>query len=454
MSVKASKKRAPQGSGLRPLQAPVRTTAVLSNGLTVHFVPRGQLPLVSVRLVLREGSARDSRPGLTDFTMRLLRRGAAGRTADEISEQVDFVAASLGAWAGEDAVGVSLQTPSQHLETLFGLLAQVITQPDFPEKEVELARRRTLAQLSNELDDPGSIAERAIARALWGDHPYGREAFGLRKSIETLDRASMVARHRELFVPAHAALYLVGDVDPNTLVPALEQALGGWNGPDRSLPPLPGLERAATAGRVTIIDKPDQTQVQFRLAARGIPRGHVDQIPLGVANAALGGVFTSRLMREIRVKRGLSYGAGCHFETLKAAGGYYASSFTKTESIGELIEIARREIDLMRTKGPTAKELATVERYLAGLYPTRLETNDAIAGALADIDTYGLPHDWIERYRDRVISVTAADAARAAAAHLPKAEDATIVLVGNAKAIEPQAKAFGEVHVLAVKDLE
>jgi len=440
---------------LRPLEAPRRETFTLSNGVTVHVVKRGALPLVSLRLLIQEGGAHDpiSVPGLTDFTVRLLRRGAAGQSADQIADAVDFVGASLGAWASEDTVGVALQTPSRHLDSQLELLAAVATQPDFPDAEVELARRRTLAQLSNELDDPGSLAERALQRAVWGEHPYGLDLTGTQRSLETLGRPALVERHRALFTPARASLYVVGDVEPAKVVARLEAALGSWKRPTSELTPLPRFSRATRAGQVTIVDKPEQSQVQVRLGASGIQRGHEDQIPLGVANTALGGGFTSRLMREIRVKRGLSYGAGCHFETLRAAGAFAFSSFTKTESTRELVDIARAQIAGMKAKGPTPAELATVQRYLAGLYPTRLETNDAISGAIADVDTYRLPADWIEKYRDRVMAVTRERAAAVAARHLPEPDALTLVLVGNAKAIAPQVKDLGPVQVVSPKDL-
>ena len=155
------KKTIEQVPKLRPLKLPDHQVRTLANGLTVHLVPRGPLPLVAVRLVIRAGSAFDplDRLGVGDFAARLFRRGAAGQSADQISDTVDFVGASMGGFANEENVIMSLSTPSKHFDPMFELMAKVLLKPDFPESELELARRRTLAALTNDLDDPGSLAE-------------------------------------------------------------------------------------------------------------------------------------------------------------------------------------------------------------------------------------------------------------------------------------------------------
>jgi zinc protease len=167
----------------------------------------------------------------------------------------------------------------------------------------------------------------------------------------------------------------------------------------------------------------------------------------------VGGGFTSRLVTEIRVKRGLSYGAGSGFDMMSAGGAFNVSSFTKTETLPELLAIALAEVQKMKSKGPNATEVATVQRYIAGLYPARLETNEAIAGALADVVHYGLTDEWISQYRERIAAVTVKEAARAAEKHLFD-KDRVIVLVGNAAKLAPKVKKYGQVTVLKSAELE
>jgi zinc protease len=170
-------------------------------------------------------------------------------------------------------------------------------------------------------------------------------------------------------------------------------------------------------------------------------------------NNALGGGFTSRLVNEVRVNRGLSYGVGSHFAALQAGGYSEISTFTKNESTKEIIQVCLDEVKKARDKGLTAREISTSKTYLAGLYPLRFETNEAVAGALADLELYGQTPEWIETYRSRLAAVTAKDTEAAAKKYL-LTEKPLIVVVGRASEIAPQLKSFGTVEVLKLSDLE
>ncbi len=447
-------KQASKGLSLRPLKLPVHHRFTLSNGLQLHVVPRGPLPLVAVRLVTRAGGAFDpaGKHGVSDFAMRLGRRGAAGRTADALSEAVEHVGASMGGYSNEENAVVALSTPARHLDAMLDVMGDVALRPDFPEPEVELARRRTLAHLLIELDDPGSLADRALMRSMWGGHPYGHEPAGAKADLEVLSRQDLVDFHRTRLGPAVSSLYVVGDVDPKAVRDSVERVFGGWKGGPAKIDRLPEWTGPAKAGRVVLVDKPEQTQVQVRVGARGIARGHADHFPVVVMNTILGGGFTSRLVTEVRVKRGLSYGVGSSFDMMSGAGTFTVSSFTKTESLEKLLDQAFLEVGKMKKKGPTASEVATVQRYICGLYPGRLETNEGISGSIADVEHYGLPADWIERYRERVNEVTVKSAAEAAAKHLFESER-TVVLVGNAEALAKRAEKYGQVERVSPMDL-
>ena len=440
---------------LRPLKLPEHQVRQLPNGLTVHLVPRGPLPLVAVRLVIRAGSAFDppGRLGVGDFAARLFRRGAAGQSADQISDVVDFVGAGMGGFANEENVIMSLSTPSKHFAPMFELMARLVREPEFPEHELELARRRTLASLTNDLDDPGSLADRALVRATWGTHPYAHETIGGKKDILAFTRDDLKRFHQERLGPQIAHLYVVGAFDIDEVMGTIERTLGSWSGGPREIPEVPIWEGLARPGEVLIVDKPEQTQVQLRIGGHGVQRGHPDHFPLVTMNTVLGGGFTSRLVTEIRVKRGLSYGAGCAFDMMSVAGTFTVSSFTRTESINTLIDVALGEVKKMKKVGPSKSELATVQRYISGLYPARLETNEAVSGAIADVVHYGLNDSWISDYRERIAAVTVKEAAAAADKHL-FGNERCIVLVGNAEALRPKVEKYGPITVWRPGELE
>jgi zinc protease len=442
-------------NALRPLHLPDHVKHTLPNGLVVHLLRNSALPLVSVRLMVRAGDVYDTEAlqGTADFACRLMRRGAAQKTANQISDAIDFVGAALSGFANEENAVVAMSTPAQHFEPMLQLMAEVALQPSFETSELELMRRRTLAQLQNELDDPGSLAEKAISKAVWGEHPYGQESTGTLKSIAALDAAHLKHFHQTRFASNSAHLFISGDIYTDKVLKLIAASdFGQWKRASKSMPDIAKFEALAQPGKVILVDKPEQTQVQMRIGAMGIPRSHRDFFAASVVSAVLGGTFTSRLMQEIRVKRGLSYGAGCGFEMMSSGGTFSVSSFTKTERVKELLDVALGEVKKMRDKGPTASELSTVQRYISGLYPARLETNDGLLGAVADVVHHQLPDDFIRRFRANVVGVSVADAKRAAR-ELLFADQRAIVLVGNAEALKPVASRFGEVLVKRIDEV-
>jgi zinc protease len=423
-------------------------------GLPFTVAQRGRIPLVAVRLVLSSGAAGDppGKEGLADFTMRLLRRGTAVRDAHALDEAIEFVGASLGLFAGEDQVALALTTPAEHLPAMLHVLSELVRVPSFPEDEVRTERERSLGQFANDVDDPSLLADRALIRTAWSGHPYGHDVTGTRASVGGFGRQDAVDFHAAHFGPRPAHLFVVGAVDPDEVARQIEEAFDSWaNGPRTGVevPPPGGVSRGGT---VVVVDRPEQTQSQVRLAGPAYRRGAPVQFAAQVVNVTLGAGFTSRLVREVRVKRGLSYGVGSAFDTLRAGGLFSVSSFTKVETTGRLLSVMRQEVDRMRKRGPTKAEVEKAQRYLAGLFPLRTETNESLAAVLADMALYGLGDDWLDRYRDRVHAVTRAEAQEAAAAYC-FAEPPLTVVVGPAERLRPQLERFGPVDVLSADDV-
>ena len=448
----AAKQRSARGSGTaRGLQLHRFETP---GGLRVTVAPRGRIPLVAVRLVLSSGAAVDppGKEGLADFTMRLLRRGTAQRNAHDLDEAIEFVGASVGLFAGEDQVAVPLTTPAEHLPAMLGVLAELVRSPSFPDEEVRIERERSLGQFANDVDDPSLLADRALLKVAWAGHPYGHDVSGTRASVARFQREDAVRFHAAHFGPRPAHLFVVGAVDPGAVAAQVEEAFGSWSGgPGRSTE-IPAPAGIGNAGKVVVVDRPEQTQSQVRVAGPAYRRGAPVQFAAQIVNVTLGAGFTSRLVREVRVKRGLSYGVGSSFDTLRAGGLFSVSSFTKVETTGQLLSVIRGEVDRMRARGPTPAEVEKAQRYLAGLFPLRTETNESLAAVLADMALYGLGDDWLDRYRERVRAVTRA-AAQEAAARYCFPEAPVTVVVGPAERLRPQLERFGPVEVLSADDV-
>jgi zinc protease len=454
----ASRSRATpkKAAASRPLTLPAVTESTTSSGLTVLAAERGPLPLVSMRLVLRAGSATDPKDkhGLADFTVRLLRRGTARLSADAIDEAVEFVGASLATGVSEDLMSLYLTTPAEHFPAMLAVLGQLVCEPTFPEKEVVLSRERSLAQFANDLDDASTVADRAFTRALWGKHPYGHDVGGSASHVGTFTREDAERFHRERLGPKGAMLVVVGAVKPELVAAEAEKAFAGWLSKDQLEPQAaPPVEGVAQAGRILLVDKPDQTQSQVRIGGPGYRLGHPDYFPSTAMNIALGGGFTSRLVNEVRVERGLSYSVGSYFDAMNAGGAFAISTFTKTASTREIIDVVLGEVEKVRKGGITPRELKSAQTYLAGLYPMRTETNESIASILADIRVHKLGEDWVEKFRERLCAVTSKQVKAASAKYLfPQAP--AIVLLGKASEVKKQLKGLGPITVVPVSEYE
>ena len=236
------------------------------------------------------------------------------------------------------------------------VLAQMVREPTFPQHEFDTERDRTLAQFANDLDDPGLLADRALQRALWGTHPYGHDVAGNRASVQRMVRDEVVAFHRDRFGPQVSRLVLVGAIDVASARPLVERAFAGWRGGPTQVAVPPPLMQTAFEGKVLVVDRPDQTQAQVRLGGLAYRRGDAVSFPAQVMNAALGGGFTSRLVREVRVRRGLSYGVGSSFESMRSAGSFSVSSFTKLKTTRALLDVTLGEVARMGERGPTRQK--------------------------------------------------------------------------------------------------
>jgi zinc protease len=437
-----------------PLRLPEAQAATLPNGLEVVVAQRRGLPLAVARLELWAGASLDpaGREGLADFAAQLLRRGTRKRKAEAIDDAIERAGGSLGVDVDHDSMALSLSLPSEHLGVALDVLADLLMNPSFPAAEVQAARRRTLGALATDLDDPSTVADKMVSHALMEKHPYGHPIGGWKRSVSKFDRSEAVRFHRATFRPQLAHLFVVGDVDPASAHQRVERCFGRWAGDSEPVPPLEA-PAAAPRKRVLLVDKADASQTQLRIATVGIARGDPRYIDCTVASAVLGGGFTSRLMQEIRVNRGLSYGASSRFYAYRYGGEFVLNTFTKNETVGECVEVLLDVCQAFATKGPTEEELQRTATYLTGLFPLQLETNEQVARMLADLRLYGLGEDYVTRFRERVRGVNVSAAQAAAGSYFPT-EAYVLVAVGPAKQLKKQLAPWGTVEVMPLEEAE
>ena len=407
-----------------------------ASGLILLAIQKRGLPLFHARLSLPAGASEDpkGKAGLANFTVDLLRRGTRRLSAAEVDELIEGMGAQLGADAAMDEAALGLTVPAELAAAALDAMLEVALEPSFPEEEVAMARRRMLSALQSDLDEPSVVAGRAVVTLGYGrGHPYGHPAAGFRREVETFHREDVLAFHATRFQQAGAVLAVVGQDEPGRLIELMRAALSARSWPSgarpppqefKALPPPPGL-------RALVVHKPDSTQAQLRIVSPGLPKTTSRYAAAVVANTALGGGFTSVLVDAIRVDRGLSYSVASRLLMGRRAGLSIFSSFTKNETLRELIDVALEKMRGFASSGPAPETLEKSRRYLAGLFPLGLESHEALAEQIADALLDGTGLDHLAKYRSRVLAVTADEAAAAARDLSPARDGAQLIVVGD-----------------------
>jgi zinc protease len=424
----------------------------LPSGLQVVVAERAGVPLAAARLVLRGGAALDpdGRAGLAHLVALSARRGTRRRSGPEIDLAIESLGAELGAGVDEDATYLGLSAPVEVLPRCLDILADVAAEPTFATAEVHRLRRREIAALAHDLDEPAVVADRAMLQGAFGRHPYGHPPEGRVRDLGAVRRAEVKAFHGRHYRPSAAILVVVGNVRAEEVLPLVRRRFGRWRGEDGATvsiaPPAP--PRRA----VVVVDKPDVNQTQIRIASAGFARRSPDYFPGIVASAVLGGGFTSRLMEAIRVNRGLSYGVRSRFATSGSGGIFFISTFTKVESSAEIVQVALDETSRFCEDGPSQEELERLQSYLCGLFPLSLETHDQLAEKLADLALFDLSDDEVSHFRERVRAVTP-EACREVGRRYFPLEGRVVIAVGPARTIARSLERFGPVTVVPARKM-
>lgn len=425
------------------LKLPPIVKRTLANGLHVWVIGVHKVPTVHLELAIRTGVAADppGKFGLASLMADMLDEGAGGRSALQISDEIDYLGASLETAAGADATFIELHVPVARLGAALPIMADVVMRPAFPDTELKRLREERLATLLEMEDDPEQLITVAFPRLVFGEqHRYGSPILGTAASLKSFTVADLKAFHAAQFDPANAVLVVAGDVAADTIVPQIEQALGSWKSAATvKVPPVPQAAQLTTR-KVYLIDKPGAAQSQIRIGWVGVPRSTPDYFPLRVLNTVLGEAFTSRLNNNLREVHGYAYGASSRFDMRLSAGAFYAAAGVQTDKTSEAVKEFFNELTRIHEPVP-ATELDKAENYLALLMPRTFETTRGTADALTQAWIYDLPADYYTTYADRVHAVTSADVKRVADKYI-QPDKLAVVVVGDRKTIEPGLKAL------------
>jgi zinc protease len=437
-------RRQPPKAGPAPkFTLPEGETFRLANGLRVIHHHNPALPLVAAELVIRSGSDAnpDELPGLAGFTAQMLQEGTATRSAPRIADEVAQLGAFLGSGSSTDASTVSLLSLRANFAQALDVLADVALHPAFPTAEVERQRADRIGALAQQRDDPALVAAVAASGALYGaKHPYGYGQLGTEQAIRAATRDDLYQFWRRHYLPANAALIVSGDITLDELRSLAETRFGGW---PRVLPSpmLPG-DAEGTKARLVMVDKPGAPQTALRVTQLAAARKTPDYPAMQVMNAALGGLFSSRINLNLREEKGYSYGVFSGFRYDRTPGPFIIAGSVRTDVTGASIAEIFRELRGMRLKPLPAAELAGARDSQVYSLPGQFETNSAIGASLAETYIFDLPADYWRTLPDQFRRVTAAQVQAAANKYLVP-EKMKVIAVGDRARILPQLKPLG-----------
>ena len=377
---------APKSGVSRPVEIPAPDSFRLANGLTVILSERKGLPVVSANLIVRTGSDANppTKPGLANFTAAMLLEGTATRKSLAIADEVARLGGRLTAGSSMDATQVQAFALSKNFKEMLDLLADVVLHPGFPEEEIGRQRTSRLSALISQKDDPGQVAERVMAAALYGEeHPYGVMEIGTEAANKSISRADIEAFWRAHFTPDNAALVVAGDIPRAELQKLAESALGSWQ-PRADKPATVGPPRQ-TEARLIIVDKPGAPQTELRIGAIGTSRKSPDFTPAQVMNAVLGGMVSSRLNLNLRESKGYTYGAFSNFRFNRSPGPFVVASAVRTDATAPAFIEAFKELGAIVEQPIGDAELSQAKELLVRSLPTRFDTSSNAAAS------YGVP---------------------------------------------------------------
>ena len=405
---------------------------VLPNGLILLSGEDHSLPLVTMQVLVDAGSRKDppGEEGLAHLTANGLLLGTTSRTMATMNEELDFIGASLVITTGRDFITLTLRVLKKDLERGFGLLREALTQPSFPGEEIRKEVAKTLAGIESTEENPMEVAEKAFRKALFGGSPYGHPVEGTRESLARLRREAAVGFWSTYYHPNNTVLAVVGDITDQEVKSKLIPGLSQW--PKGQIPKELFNMTFEKGPKTLVIDK-NIAQANIVLGNGGVSRGNPDYYALTVTNQIFGGGgFGSRLMEEIRVKRGLAYSVASFFDAGTYPGSFQVVLQTKNASAREAISLVLQEMNRIRQEPVSEEELERAKKYLTGSFPLRLDSQAKLVRFMAQTEYYGLGWDYPERYPALIGSVTKEEILRVANAYMHP-ESYVLVVVGNIK---------------------
>ncbi len=448
MNASVDRSQAPAPGELAPFQFPSFERTTLANGIEVIAAHTAAAPLIGIAVLVDAGGKTGpvDRPGLVALHAALLDEGTSQRDALALARRIEQLGGSLDSGADWEVAAVQGGMLAEHLDEGLALCAEVLFDAQFPEAEVERIRQQRLGDLLRRRDHPSTLAEQFFADTVYRDTVYGHPLIGTEECIAALTRDELRDFYQQRVRSAGTTVVVVGDVATTRLIDAAAAAFGSARRGAAPAPPAP-ITPHPDQRRVLVVDRPEAAQTQLQLGHVSVPRSAPGFPERVLLNTILGGSFTSRLNLNLREHHGITYGVRSSFVRRNGPAPFVVRAAVDTDKTGLATRETLGEIERLREGGVTADELRHAQQFLVGVFPYTVETVGDLAQRLEDLVVFDLPDDHFDGHAARISAVTAEGVHEAAREHL-RPEEATIVAVGPAKALEPQLAPFGAVEVV------
>jgi predicted Zn-dependent peptidase len=427
----------------KPLRPPSVHSAKLDNGLAVWLVSEPGFPKVAFTVAVQGGFAADpaDRPGISELLSKTVDQGTKARTAKQIAQELQAAGGDLSASSKKDFIEVSTAVLASKMDHGIAVLSDILQNATFPDAEVTLAKRNLSDSLRQSESEPSFLARRAMAKVLFGDHPYHVTA-PTQESVAAATSSDLRRIFAQRFRPDQMILVAVGDFDDARMMEMVKAKFGAWKAP--SEPPIPVLARPSSKPdhSVFVVARPGSVQTTLELGSFGPLRGDHDYESADVANAIYGGTFSSRLVSNIREDKGYTYSPFSNLNAYRTAGVLVTHADVRNEVTAPTLNEINYELNRLATTAPTDQELSKAKRYLVGSEAIQLQARTALSGQLAGLWVDGLPPDQIGIYGQKVANTTTSEVEAAAKKYFP-AFLMAIVAVGEDKVIRDAVAPLG-----------
>jgi predicted Zn-dependent peptidase len=427
----------------KPLRPPSVHSAKLDNGLTVWLVSEPGFPKVAFTVAVQGGFASDpaDRPGISELLSKTVDQGTKARTAKQIAQELQAAGGDLSASSKKDFIEVSTAVLASKMDAGIVVLSDILQNATFPDAEVTLAKRNLSDSLRQSESEPSFLARRAMAKILFGDHPYHVTA-PTQESVAAATSVDLRRIFAQRFRPDQVILVAVGDFADARMMEMVKAKFGAWKAPGEPPIPVPARPSSRPDHAVFVVTRPGSVQTTLELGSFGPLRGDPDYESAEVANAIYGGTFSSRLVSNIREDKGYTYSPSSNLNTYRTAGVLVTHADVRNEVTAPTMNEINYELNRLATTAPTDEELSKAKRYLVGNEAIQLQARTALSGQLAGLWVDGLPPEQIGIYGQKVASSTTPEVEAAAKKYFPAFRTA-IVAVGEEKVIRDALAPLG-----------